>query len=112
MMVQTRVRVGSAYSEEFQLKLGVHQRSVLLPLLFAIVVSVITENARGVFNELLHVDDLVIMSKNMKDLEKRFWNWKDTLESKGLKVNTRKTEVMAGMSKGELFKSKTDPNGV
>ena len=92
---KTRVRVGSAYSEEFEVKVGVHQGSVLSPLLFAIVVDVITENARrGVVNELLYADDLVIMSKDMEDLKERFWNWKDALESKGLKVNTRKTKLM------------------
>ena len=91
---KTRVRVGSAYSEEFKVKVGVHQGSVLSPLLFAIVVDVITENARrGVVNELLYADDLVIMSEDMEDLKERFWNWKDALESKGLKVNTRKTRV-------------------
>ena len=41
-----RVRVGSAYSEEFEVNIGVHQGSVLSPLLFAIVVDVITENAK------------------------------------------------------------------
>ena len=40
------MRVGSAHSEEFQVKVGVHQGSALSPLLFAIVVDVITENAR------------------------------------------------------------------
>ena len=43
---KTRVRVGSAYAEEFKVKVGVHQGSVLSPLLFAIVVDVITENER------------------------------------------------------------------
>ena len=46
---KTRVRVGSAYSEEFKVKVDVHQGSVLLLLLFAIVVDVITENARGLW---------------------------------------------------------------
>ena len=47
MMVQRqRVRVGSAYSEEFEVKVGVNQGSVLSPLLFAIVEDFITENAR------------------------------------------------------------------
>ena len=32
---KTRVRVGSGYSEEFEVKVGVHQGSVLSPLLFA-----------------------------------------------------------------------------
>ena len=70
---KTRVRVGSAYSEEFEVKVGVHQGSVLSPLLFAIGVDVITENARrGVVNELLYADDLVVMSEDMEDLKERF----------------------------------------
>ena len=31
---ETKVRVGSGLSEEFSVKVGVHQRSVLSPLLF------------------------------------------------------------------------------
>ena len=66
-------------------------RSVLSPLLFAIVVDIITENARrSVVNELLYADDLVLMSETMENLKERFWNRNDALESKGLKVNTRK----------------------
>ena len=82
----------SAYLEQFEVEVGVHQGSVLLPLLFAIVVDVISENARrGVVNELLSAKCLVLVSEDMEDLKKRFWNWKDALENKGLKVNTRKT---------------------
>ena len=108
---KTRVRVGSAYSGEFEVKVGKHQGSALLPLLVAIVVDVITENARrGVVNELLHADDVVFMSETMENLKERFWNWKDVLESKGLKVNNnRKTKVIVSGSEGELFKSKIDP---
>ena len=80
---KTRVRVGSAYSEEFKVKVGVHQRSVLSPLLFATVVDVIAEKViRGVVNELLYADDLFLMSENMKDLKEKFLNWKNALESK------------------------------
>ena len=68
--------MGSAYSKEFEVKVGVHQGSVLLSLLFATVVDVITENPRtGVANELLYADDLVLMSETMEDLKGRFWNW-------------------------------------
>ena len=86
---------------------------MLSPLLFAVAVDVFTENARrGVVNELLYADDLVLMSETLEDLKERFWNWKDALESNGLKVNTRKTKVMVSGSEGELFKSKVDPCGV
>ena len=70
---KTRVRMGSAYSEEFEVKVGLHQGSVLSPLLFVVVMDVITENTRrGVDNELLHKDDLILMSKTMEDLKERF----------------------------------------
>ena len=65
---KTSVRLGSALSEEFHVKVGIHQGSVLLPLLFAIAVDVIIENTRmGVVNELLYADDLVIMSETLED---------------------------------------------
>ena len=51
--VKTRVRVGSDLSEDFEVKVGVHQGSVLSPLLFAI-----TEDAReGLMSEMLYADD-------------------------------------------------------
>ena len=43
----TRVRVDSELSEECKAKEGMHQRSVLSPFLFAMVVDVATEFARG-----------------------------------------------------------------
>ena len=63
-------------------------------------------------NELPYADDLVIMSEDMEDLKERFWNWKNALESKGLKVTTSKTKMMVSGSEGKLFKSKIDPCGV
>ena len=67
---KTTAKMRSAYSEEFEVQVGVHQGSVLLPLLVAIVVDVITENARrGVVNKLLYANDLVIMSEGLKDLK-------------------------------------------
>ena len=50
------------------MRVGVHQGSVLSPLIFAIVVDVLTEHARErLLNEILHVDDMVLMSESLKD---------------------------------------------
>ena len=48
----------------------------------------------------------------MVSLKERFWNWKDALGSKNLKVNTRKRKLMVSGSEGELFISKIGPCGV
>ena len=46
--------------------MGIHLGSVLSQLLFAIVVDVITANARrDVVNELLYADDLVLISETI-----------------------------------------------
>ena len=44
--IKTKVKVGSEFSEKFDVAVGVYQGSVLSPLLFAIVVDVVRENVR------------------------------------------------------------------
>ena len=79
---KTRVRVDSELSEEFKVKVGMHQGSVLSPFLFAVVVDVVTEFARdGVLSELLYADDLVLMSETIEGLRNKFLRWKEAFES-------------------------------
>ena len=85
---RTKVRVGSGMSDEFGVRVGVHQGSVLSPLISAIVVDVVTEHAReGLLNEILYADDLVMMNESLEDLRERFQRWRRALEGKGLQVN-------------------------
>ena len=44
---RSRFRVGEGYSEEFEVKLGVHQGSVLSPLLFIIVLEALSREVRS-----------------------------------------------------------------
>ena len=43
---RSHVRVGEGYSEEFEVKVGVHQGSVLSPLLFIIVLEALSHQFR------------------------------------------------------------------
>ena len=50
------------------MKVGVHQGSVLSPLLFSIMIDEVTENARkGWMKQILYADDLVLMGETMKN---------------------------------------------
>ena len=107
---RTKVRVGSGTSEEFMVRVGVHQGYVLSPLIFAIVVDVATEHAReGLLNKILYADDLVLMSESLKDLRERLQRWRSALEGKGLKVIVGKNKMMVSGMEGEIVLSKIDP---
>ena len=81
----------SELSEEFEVKVGMYQGSVLSPFLFALI-DVVSEFAgEGALSQLLYADDLVLTSETMKGLWNKFLKWKEAVESKGLKGNLGKT---------------------
>ena len=69
---KTSVGVDSELSEEFEVKVGVYQGSVLSHF-FAVVVDFVTELAKeGVLSKLLYANDLVLMSKTIEELRNKF----------------------------------------
>ena len=57
-----KVKVGTHFSVEFVVNVGVHHGSVLSPLLFAIVAVVVTDEIKeGILLEILCVDDIVLI---------------------------------------------------
>ena len=83
------------YSEEFKVKVGVHQGSVLSPLLFIIVLEALSREFRsGVPWEDLYADDLVIIAESLEECVRRLLTWKEAMEKKGLRVNAGKTKIM------------------
>ncbi|XP_068690702.1 cytochrome b5 reductase 4-like [Montipora foliosa] len=90
-------------SEEFEVKVGVHQGSMLWALVFSIMVDVVTESVKNdLMSEMLYGDDLVLTSETMEGLREKFWKWKEAFVSKGLKVNLGKTKVVVSGAEGEM----------
>ena len=70
---RSRVHVGEGYSEEFEVKVGAHQGSVLSPLLFIIVLEALSREFRsGVPWEDLYVDDLFIIAELLRNVSGAF----------------------------------------
>ena len=64
---RSRVRFGSEYSEDVEVGVGVHQGSVLSPLLFIIVLEALSRDLRMVVPwELFFADDLVIIATSLE----------------------------------------------
>ena len=90
-----RVSINNQLSDEFGVNVGVHQGSVLSPLLFILVLEALSRKLRtSVLCELLYVDDLVLLSESLDDCTSKFKKWKLEIEIKGLRVSSKKTKFM------------------
>ena len=82
-------------SEEFKVQVGVHQGSVLSPLLFIIVLEALSRNISSdtTVAELLYADDLVIVADSQEECVARLIDWKAGLSDRGLRVNMGETKL-------------------
>ena len=95
----TVVKTDSRLNEGFDVKVGLHPGSVLSPLLFAVVMDVVSSRTvSGLPSELLYADDLVLMAPTMEQLGIPVAEWRASLLNKGLKMNAGKSKVMVGSS--------------
>ena len=82
--VSSRVRVGDGYSDAFEVKVGVHQGSVLSPLLFIMVMEALSREFHTDRPwELLYADDLVIIADTVEELLEKLEKWKTAMEKWG-----------------------------
>lgn len=93
--VSTKVRSPAGTSDEFDVKVGVHQGSTLSPLLFNIVMNHLTSNLqRAPLWDILYADDVVIISEDVNNLQQILEKWREALETSGLRISREKTEYM------------------
>ena len=90
---KTVVRTVYGHSKGFEVKVGMHQRSALSQLLLVIVMEAISREFRVALHwELLFADDLAVIDETEEELFKRLNEWKDNVESKGMRVNMNKNQ--------------------
>ena len=110
---KTAVSVSGELPSSFSVKVGFHQRSTLRPLLFIMVMDILTEDVRdGSLMELLYADDLVLCGESLNEVMGKYGRWKNAVEGKGLRVNADKTEGMQLLFGKKSSVSKVDPCGV
>ena len=79
---QSDVRVWEGYSEEFEMKVGVHQDSELSRLLFISVLEALRrEFCSGVpWEDLLYTNELVIIAESLEERVRKILTWKEAME--------------------------------
>ena len=92
---RAKVMVGADMSDEFAVEIGLRQGSARSPLLFIVVLELISRKREGdVMEKLLYADDLALLAENAETLEVLLNDWKTEFERHGLKINVDKTEMM------------------
>ena len=112
--VTTAVKMNDGESGGIEVKVGLHQGSVLSPLLFIIVLEALSTDFRaGLPWELFYADDLCLIAETEEKLMVKIRCWKKGMESKGLRVNMSKTKVMCcKVGAGQVEKTGKWPCGV
>ena len=79
-------------TEYFPIEVGLHQGSALSPLLFIIIMDVLTENIeKDPPWAMMFADDLVLCAMTREEVEEHLETWRVVFESHGLKISRAKT---------------------
>ena len=104
---EATVRTGHRTTDWFQTGLGVHQGCILSPCLFNFYAEYIMRNsgleeaqagikiAERNINNLRYADDTTLLADCKEELKSLFMKVKEESEKVGLKLNIRKTKIMA-----------------
>ncbi|KAL6578801.1 hypothetical protein OROMI_009017 [Orobanche minor] len=79
----------------FPVEIGLHQGSALSPLLFALILDVISWGIQdGVPWCMLFADDIVLVAESRREVNVKLELWRSKLESQGMRVSRSKTEYL------------------
>ena len=93
--VVTSVRTSDGDTNNFLIRIGLHQKSALSPYLFALVMDEITRDIQGdILWCMLFAVDVVLVDESRTGVNQNLELWRETLESKGFTLSRTKTEYM------------------
>ena len=92
---ETVVRCAVGTTENFKVKVGLHQGLALSPFLFAVIMDSLTDEVRREPPwTMLFADDIVICEETREEVERRLESWMYALQRRGMKVSRLKTEYL------------------
>ncbi|XP_070029583.1 uncharacterized protein [Nicotiana sylvestris] len=93
--VKTRMSIVGGDLEHFLVVMGLHHGSSHSSILFALVIDVLSRHIQGKVPWcILFVDDIVLIDETRSGVNARLEVWRQTLESKGFKLNRTKTKYL------------------
>uniref|UniRef100_A0A8I6Y6K2 Reverse transcriptase domain-containing protein n=1 Tax=Hordeum vulgare subsp. vulgare TaxID=112509 RepID=A0A8I6Y6K2_HORVV len=93
--VVTSVRTSDGDTNDFPIRIGLHQGSALSPYLFDLVMDEVTRDIQGDIPWcILFADDVVLVDDSRTGVNRKLEFWRRTLESKGFRLSRTKTEYM------------------
>ena len=93
--VVTSVRTSDGDTDDFPIRIGLHQGSALSPYLFDLVMDEVTRDIQGDIPWcMLFADDVVLVDDSRTGVNRKLELWRQTLESKGFRLSRTKTEYM------------------
>ena len=92
---RTSVRACDSTTNDFTIKIGLHQGSALSPYIFALVMDEITKDIQDDIPWcMLFADDVMLIDESKIGVDRKLELWRTTLESKGFRLSRTKTEYM------------------
>ena len=93
--VVTSVQTSDGDTDDFPIRIGLHQGSALSPYLFDLVMDEVTRDIQGDIPWcMLFADDVVLIDDSRAGVNRKLELWRRTLESKGFRLSRTKTEYM------------------
>jgi len=92
---RTSVRTPGGVTNDFFIGKGLHQGSALSPVLFTLVLDVLTIEIQDELPwSLLFADDIVLIDETRQGVNEKLERWRHTLEFRGFRVSRSKTEYL------------------